>query len=73
MWDLSFNTVRVRVKVDSKGRVLISKSLRNLAGIREGNEVVVSVKDDKIVIEKVCDSWRELAELLGDLSFERSL
>jgi AbrB family looped-hinge helix DNA binding protein len=65
--------VSVRARVDSKGRVLIPKSLRELAGIREGDEVLVSVEGGKVVIEKAGDPWRELAELLGDLTFDRSL
>jgi looped-hinge helix DNA binding domain, AbrB family len=59
--------------VDLKGRVLIPKSLRELTGIREGDEVLVSVEGGKVVIEKAGDPWRELAELLGDLTFGRSL
>jgi len=65
--------VGIRVRVDAKGRVLIPKSLRELAGIREGDEVVVSVEGNRLVIEKAEDPWRELAELLGDLTFDRSL
>jgi AbrB family looped-hinge helix DNA binding protein len=52
---------------------LIPKSLRELAGIREGDEVLVNVEGGKVVIEKAGDPWRELAELLGDLTFDRSL
>lgn len=63
----------IRVRVDAKGRVLIPKSLRELAGIREGDEVVVSVEGNRLVIKKAEDPWRELAELLGDLTFDRSL
>jgi len=65
--------VGVKVRVDAKGRVLIPKSLRDLAGIREGDEVVVEVVGGRIVVEKAGDPWRELAELLGDLTFDRSL
>ena len=61
------------MRVDAKGRVLIPKSLRELAGIREGDEVVVSVEGNRLVIKKAEDPWRELAELLGDLTFDRSL
>ncbi len=52
---------------------MIPKSLRELAGIREGDEVLVNVEGGKAVIEKAGDPWRELAELLGDLTFDRSL
>jgi len=65
--------VGVKVRVDAKGRILIPKSLRELAGIREGDEVVVNVEDGRIVIEKSEEPWRELGELLGDLTFDRSL
>jgi bifunctional DNA-binding transcriptional regulator/antitoxin component of YhaV-PrlF toxin-antitoxin module len=44
-----------------------------LAGIREGEEVLVSVEGGRVVIEKAGDPWGELAELLGDLTFDRSL
>lgn len=59
--------------MDAKGRVLIPKSLREMVGIREGDEAVVSVEGGRIVIEKAGDPLRELAELLGDLTFDRSL
>lgn len=41
------------VRVDGKGRVLIPKGLREVAGISEGSLVRVYVEDDKVVVEPI--------------------
>lgn len=45
--------VGVVVRIDSKGRVLVPKSVREALGIREGGLLRVSVIDGKIVLEPV--------------------
>jgi len=71
--DPSCKFVGVKVRIDAKGRIPIPKSLRELARIREGDEVVVNVEGGRIVIEKSEEPWRELGVLLGNLTFDRSL
>lgn len=41
------------VRVDSKGRVLIPKGLREATGVREGGLVKVYVVDDKIIVKPI--------------------
>ena len=48
---LSFVGKMFVVNVDSRGRVLIPKELRDKVKIREGTRVKVDVKEGKIVIE----------------------
>ena len=38
--------------VTSKGQVLIPKKIRDQAGIKPGEEVIVEIKDGTVVIEK---------------------
>jgi AbrB family looped-hinge helix DNA binding protein len=38
-------------RVDEKGRVVITKTLRELCGFKEGTVVALYVRGDKIVIE----------------------
>ena len=62
-----------RVRVDAKGRIVLPKEFREALGIGEGDELLLSIHGDKIVIEKCEDPFKVLKELLGDLSFDRSL
>ncbi len=62
-----------RVRVDAKGRIVLPKEFREALGIGEGDELLLSIHGDKIVIEKCEDPFKVLEELLGDLSFDRSL
>ncbi len=63
----------VRVRVDAKGRIVLPKEFREALGIREGDEVLVSIHGDKIVIERCEDPFKVLEEVLGDLTFDRSV
>ena len=47
-----------KVKIDKFGRILIPKEIRNSLGIKEGTELEIEVKDEKILIR------------LGDHDFE---
>jgi AbrB family looped-hinge helix DNA binding protein len=65
--------LRVRLVIDSKGRILLPKSVREKLGLREGDEVELAVVGDKLVISKLEDPFKVLEGLLGDLTFDRSL
>ncbi len=63
----------VRVRVDERGRITLPSSVRRRLNIRPGDELVVSVVGDRIVIEKASNPFEKLAGILGDLTFDRSL
>ncbi len=63
----------VRVRVDSKGRITIPKSIRENVGIKEGDEVILHVEKGMLIIKKSYDPFKRLEELIGDLTFDRSL
>ena len=63
----------VRVRVDSKGRVVLPKEFRDALGIREGDELILVLKSGKIIIEKAEDPFKVLEEVLEGLSFSREL
>jgi len=65
--------VRSRARLDSKGRLVIPKWAREAVGLREGDEVVIRVRGRELVITRACDPFAKLGELLGDLTFDRSL
>jgi len=44
--------VKLRVKIGSKGQVVIPKVIREKLGIKPGKTLLVDEKDGKIVIEK---------------------
>jgi len=66
-------TMYARVRVDAKGRIVLPKEFREILGIQEGDEVLLSVRGDKLVVEKCGDPFKVLEEVLGDLTFNRSL
>ena len=41
-----------KMKVGPEGQVVIPKEIRNITGIKENTEVIVSLNDDCIVIKK---------------------
>jgi len=63
----------VRVRVDSKGRVVLPKEFRDALGIREGDELVLVLKGGRVIIEKAEDPLKVLEEVLEGLSFSREL
>jgi len=62
-----------RVRIDSKGRIILPKEFREALSIREGDELIITLKGDKVVIEKSEDPFKVLEEVLGDLTFSREL
>ena len=63
----------VRVRVDSKGRVVLPKEFRDALGIREGDELVMMLRGGRVIIEKAEDPLKVLEEVLEELSFSREL
>ncbi len=63
----------VRVRVDEKGRITLPKSLREVLNIMPGDELVLDVKGDKIVIEKSVNPFEKLGKLMGNISFNREM
>lgn len=52
----------MRTTIDNGGRVVIPKPLRELAGLRPGQEVTVSYSDGKIEIEPVVSEAKLVRE-----------
>ena len=63
----------VRVRVDEKGRITLPKSLREVLNIMPGDELVLDVKGNKIVIEKSVNPFEKLGKLMGNISFNREM
>jgi AbrB family looped-hinge helix DNA binding protein len=57
--------VRIKVKLGSKGQLVIPKVIRKSLGLIENRFVILEVKDKSIEIraldEGVVDKWREIA------------
>ncbi len=62
-----------RVRVDDKGRIVLPKEFRKALNVREGDELIITLKGSRIVIEKSEDPFKVLEEVLGDLTFSREL
>ena len=52
---------------------MLPKEFREALGLREGDELLLSLHGDKIIIEKREDPFKVLEELLEGISFDRSL
>ncbi len=63
----------VVVRVDSKGRIVLPKDIREKCGIKPGSRILVEVRGTNEVLLRVIerDPSEELAELLGDFRFSR--
>ena len=67
--------VRIKVKLGSKGQLVIPKVIRESLGLTENIVLVLEVKDKKIEIspleEDVLEKWEEIAKREGvDVSKE---
>ena len=65
--------VSLRAKVDNKGRIIIPRSIRDSLGIKSGDELILSVEEDKIVVQKSSDAFDILRTVFKNLEFDRSL
>ncbi len=54
--------MKSRLKVGEKGQVVIPKQLREQAGIREGTEVVVGLKDGVVTIKRAAPPTTSYAD-----------
>jgi len=61
------------IRVDSRGRIALSKDIREKCGIKPGSHVLVEFRGIKEILLRVIerDPSEELAELLGDFKFTR--
>ena len=50
-------------KVLAKGQVVIPKAIRELLGINEGDEVVIGVEREKIILSKKQDAYDVFLEV----------
>ena len=62
-----------KVRVDKKGRIVLPKEFREALDIREGDELIITLRGSKAIIEKSEDPFKVLEEVLGDLTFSREL
>jgi AbrB family looped-hinge helix DNA binding protein len=67
--------VRVKVKLGSKGQLVIPKVIRNSLGLIENKFVILDVKEKSLEIkaldEGIVEKWRNIAEKEGlDVSKE---
>ena len=63
----------IRVRVDQKGRIVLPKNIREYFSIKEGDELIITIRKDEIVIKKQENPFKILEEILGDLTFSREL
>ena len=66
-------TMYARVRVDGKGRIVLPKEFREALNVEEGDELVITLRGSRIIIEKGEDPFKVLEETLGDLTFSREL
>ena len=65
--------VSLRLKVGSKGQIVIPKLLRDKYGIKEGEEVIVDLRDEGILIrrkptsEEIISSIEKYRKMIKDL------
>ncbi|MCK4295195.1 MAG: AbrB/MazE/SpoVT family DNA-binding domain-containing protein, partial [Candidatus Marinimicrobia bacterium] len=58
----------IYTKVGKKSQIVIPKNIRNAVGISEGDELIIEVIDDKIVLRQKPDSYsKKLKGLHKDL------
>ncbi len=57
--------------IEERGRILIPKGIRDEAGLKAGQQVVVEKKDDIIVIRPMADLKHLAAELKGCIKKSR--
>ncbi|BES82767.1 AbrB/MazE/SpoVT family DNA-binding domain-containing protein [Pyrodictium abyssi] len=63
----------VEVKLDEKGRITLPKELRDRLGLKPGDMLVARLHGDRIVLEKSTDPFKVIGDILGSLSFSRTV
>ena len=66
-------TMIARSRIDGKGRIVLPKKFRETLNLREGDEVVIILKGDRLILEKAENPFKVVEEILGDLTFSREL
>jgi len=61
------------IRVDSRGRIVLPRSVRAALGVKPGDLVVIRLEGDQAVLRKARDPEEVLERLLGDLTFSRDL
>ncbi len=59
--------------LDEKGRIVLPKSLREKLGLKKGDRLIFTLIEDGIFIKKAKNPEKVLEEVLGDLTFDRSV
>ncbi len=57
-----------RAKIEERGRVLIPKKIRDMAGFRPGEEVEIEFENGKVIIKPLIDLEKFSNELKGCVS-----
>ncbi len=47
--------VRIKLKVGPKGQIVIPKMLRESYGIKEGNFIIIELKDEGLMIKNIAE------------------
>ncbi|HDI31632.1 MAG TPA: AbrB/MazE/SpoVT family DNA-binding domain-containing protein, partial [Thermofilum sp.] len=48
----------IRVRVDGKGRITLPKKIREKMGIKKGDELVITLEREKLLISKIEDPFK---------------
>ncbi len=59
-----------KLKVGKKGEIYISKRIRELLGLKPDSYVVASVREDKLIIQKIPDLKELLSNYYAEVSWE---
>jgi len=67
--------VKKEVRIDSKGRILIPKELRDKLDLHEGNVLKVYIRGDSIILKKGSEMkenpYRVLSKILSGVTLDR--
>ena len=57
-------------KIGARGRTTIPKSIRDAAGLHEGDEIAFEIDGDRLVVHKVVRGRHEYLHCLGEVMAE---
>ena len=63
----------IRVRVDGKGRITLPKKIRKKMGIKKGDELMITLEREKLLISKIEDPFKILEKTFKDITFSRKL